>query len=162
MTTHRESRIVEAPRERLFDLVADVERYPEFLPLWRTVRVYRRWDNGYATEQEVGLGPIRQRFFSDTIVERPNRIVVTSNDSLFESFAIDWIFSPAQDGCRVDVTLIWRVKNHTLQRVIDEAVGETARRMVGAFAKRARQMNRRRAGVEAVDLMRPIPAGPSR
>jgi coenzyme Q-binding protein COQ10 len=139
MTTHSEIRAIAAPRETLFDLVADVERYPEFLPLWTDVRVYRRRGETYYTEQEVGLGPIRQRFHTRTTMVRPSRIDVTSTDRSFRAFHIGWDFAEAAIGCNVRIDLRWQVRSWLLQRAIDVVLPETAKSMVDAFERRARQ-----------------------
>lgn len=143
MTTHRDSQIIRAPREQIFDLVADVERYPEFLPLWLDAHVYRhRGETIYFTEQEVGLGPLHERFRTKTVMKRPDTIEVTSTDGLFRDFQILWTFEDAGIGdkpaCRTDIALTWQVRSWLMQRAIDMVLPETARSMVQAFARRAR------------------------
>ena len=81
MTRHREERMVRTPRAVLFDIVADVERYPEFLPMWRQVRIRQRRGNTYYTDQEIGLGPIRERFMTRTVLAPPEAIEITSEDA---------------------------------------------------------------------------------
>lgn len=139
MTTHSETRIIAAPRETVFDLVADVERYPEFLPLWTEVRVLRRLGTVYYTDQEVGMGPVRQRFHTRTALLRPERIEITSTDSNFQAFHINWDFAELPQGCRVSIALRWQVRSWLLQRAIDMVLAETARTMVDAFERRALQ-----------------------
>lgn len=137
MTTHRETRLIEASCDQVFELVADVERYPEFLPLWRRARVYHRGDNVYMTEQEIGLGPIRERFRTRTVLCRPHRIEVTSEDTLFDTFHILWGFDPVCGGCRAAIALTWRVRSLPLQAGIDLLLPTVARTMVSAFSGRA-------------------------
>jgi coenzyme Q-binding protein COQ10 len=147
MTTHSETRIIAAPRETVFDLVADVERYPEFLPLWADVRVFRRRGAIYYTEQEVGMGPIRQRFHTRTELLRPERIEVGSTDRNFRAFHINWDFAQAPGGCRVHIALRWEVRSWLLQRAIDMVLAETAVSMVDAFERRALQTTAASGGV---------------
>ncbi len=144
MSIHRDSLIIPAPPERIFDLVADVERYPEFLPLWLDARIYRHQDETtYFTEQEVGLGPLHERFRTKTVMTRPDIIEVTSHDGLFRDFRIRWTFEDAGVGgkaaCRANVALTWQVRSWLMQRAIDLVLPETARSMVEAFARRARR-----------------------
>lgn len=144
MSTHRDSQLIRAPRERVFDLVADVERYPEFLPLWLDARIYRHRDETtYFTQQEVGLGLLHERFRTKTVMDRPSSIEVTSHDGLFRDFRIFWTFEDAGLGgapaCRADIALTWQVRSWLMQRAIDLVLPETARSMVQAFARRARQ-----------------------
>jgi coenzyme Q-binding protein COQ10 len=145
MTTHRERRLLSAPAEALFDLVADVERYPEFLGLWRSARVYAREEGGYFTEQEIGLGPIRERFRTHTRLRRPDFIEVTSIDPLFKTFRIRWDFIPIRDGTGADVSIVmaWEVRSRLLQKGIEAMLPMTATRMVSAFEERAQSVQRR-------------------
>jgi len=140
MTTYTETRVVKAPRGKLFDLIADVERYPDFLPMWVDARVERRDEGVYHTEQEVGLGPIRERFRTKMELSRPTRIEVTSTDGLFRDFGIMWDFGESGGGCRVTISMTWQVHSPLLQKAIDMLLPETARSMVTAFEERAREV----------------------
>ncbi|MFO1129032.1 MAG: type II toxin-antitoxin system RatA family toxin [Rhodospirillales bacterium] len=145
MTSHSQRRTVPVPATTIFDLVADVERYPDFLSLWRRARVYAREENGYFTEQEIGLGPIRERFRTHTRLSRPDYIDITSIDPLFKTFRIRWDFSSIRDGAGVDVTIAmtWEVSSRLLQKGIEAMLPATATRMVSAFEERARAVHRR-------------------
>src|SRR5512134_3430055 len=115
MTTHRETRLIAAKCDQVFELVADVERYPEFLSLWRRARVYHREEDAYETFQEIGLGPIRERFRTRTELRPPRNIEVTSDDPLFEAFEILWAFDAARGGCRASIALTWQMRSRHLQ-----------------------------------------------
>ena len=78
MSIYREEREVPYPAERLFDLVADVESYPDFLPWWAAARIIAREDGAYRTDQVIRFGPIRQRFPTRTVLRRPREIDVTA------------------------------------------------------------------------------------
>jgi len=142
MPVHRESRSLPYRRDQFFDLVADVESYPEFLPMWRYARVYRREGDIYYTEQQVGIGPLMsQRFRSRTKLARPTDIEVTSDDSIFENFRISWHFeSPSENSCRIEFELSCTGRSFVMKRVLDLMLTETAQTMVSAFEDRARQM----------------------
>jgi coenzyme Q-binding protein COQ10 len=129
-------------RDQFFDLVADVESYPEFLPLWRFAHIYRREGNVYYTDQQIGIGLwMSQRFHSRTELDRPTDIQVTSNDSIFENFRISWHFeSPSADSCRVEFELSSDVRSPLISRIMDLMLHETARTMVEAFERRARKI----------------------
>lgn len=139
MATHRETRFIPVLPEHLFDLVADVERYPQYLSLWQSAQVYERVENGYFTDQEIGLGPIRESFRTRTTFERPAWIDVTSIDPLFKQFHIRWDFSPVRSGTRIRIALTWEVRSRLLQRAIEAALPSTTRRMVLAFEEEARR-----------------------
>lgn len=140
MSTHSETRVLPYPPERFFDLVADVESYPEFLPFWRDAKVYRRVGQVYYTDQEVGIGPVRERFRSKTVLERPTRIDILSSERMFRKFAIHWEFTPiSSGGCQVQFTFCVEARSRLLGKVMDALILETARGMVAAFERRARE-----------------------
>lgn len=138
MARHRESRTIAHAMERLFDIVADVERYPEFLPMVREARIVARQADAYETEQALLLGWHLHRFRSCTQLERPRRITVTSRDRAFWSLDICWDFSPlADDRCRVDFTVDCQARSLLLLPLVQIAVLPMATSMVDAFERRA-------------------------
>jgi coenzyme Q-binding protein COQ10 len=144
MTVYTESRIIFAPADLLFRLVADVERYPEFLPMWKWACI-RRWDgpSTYYTAQDVGFGPIRERFDTKTTLAPPESIIVTSSDRLFREFYIRWTFAEAPKGCRTSIELKWQARSFLLQKGIEVVLPKTAEMMVDAFEKRAHDVMRK-------------------
>ena len=138
MTIHRETRDIRLPPEQVFELVADVERYPEFLPSWQAARVVCRDDDGYDTEQTVGMGLLARHFQTHTRLERPRRINVTSRHQLFRPSEIIWEFHPADNGgCRVDFVPDFRIGSFVLAPAFDMLMVPTASSMVSAFERRA-------------------------
>ena len=129
--------------EPLFDLAADVERYPEFLKWWIAARILRRNANAYFTEQILGLGPIRFNFVSKTILYRPERIVVTADEPSFRRFDLAWFFEPVPDiGCRVSVEAGVALRASLLQRVVDRVLPPALADIVASFEARARKFAR--------------------
>lgn len=125
----------------LFDLAADVERYPEFLPWWIVARVRRRNAKVYYTDQILGLGPLRVKFESKTILHRPRRIDVTSDEPPFRRFNLSWIFEPISSaGCRVSLLAQLELRSHALQRAVDWAMPQIVADIVNAFEARARRL----------------------
>lgn len=88
----------------MFDLVADIERYHEFLPLWTQARITRRDGNTLFVTQGIEFGPLHLEFESRAELRRPQRLRVTSSAGPFRSLLIDWRFAPA-DGSGTVVTL---------------------------------------------------------
>lgn len=139
--SHRESRDIDVPIERMFDLVADVERYPQFLPLLREARIVGHFDSGYETEQTLALGPLVHRFRTRTQLDRPRCVAVTSEDRSFCLFDIRWLFTPTAAGrCRADFSLNCEFRSILLQSFGGLLVGQMALTMVDAFAMRARKV----------------------
>jgi len=129
--------------EPLFDLAADVERYPEFLQWWIAARILRRSANVYFTEQILGRGSIRLNFVSKTILYRPERIVVTSDEPSFRRFELAWFFEPVPDiGCRVSVEAGVALRASLLQRVVDRVLPAALADIVASFEAHARKLAR--------------------
>jgi len=127
--------------EPLFDLAADVERYPEFLKWWIAARILRRDANVYFTDQILGLGPLRFRFVSKTILLRPRRIDVTAEEPSFRRFELSWLFERIPDaGCRVSVVAAVALRSQLLQRVVDQVLPIAVADIVASFATRAHEL----------------------
>jgi coenzyme Q-binding protein COQ10 len=147
MATHRESRAIAVAAECLFDVVADVERYPEFVPLVYAARIVHREDAAYETEQSLALGVLLHRFRTRTELDRPHRISVRSNDRSFAHFDIRWAFTPlGDDRCQVDFALDCETRSLLLMPVIQLMVVPMAAGMVSAFETRARALATKSGG----------------
>ncbi len=140
--SHHESRLVAIAPERMFDLVADVEHYPEFLPLMREARVVHRTADAYETEQVLALGLLAYRFRSRTVLNPPHSITVTSADRSFRRFDICWSFAPAPEGgCRIAFSLDCEFRSPWLKPLGDVWAAQMALTTVNAFVMRAHTLN---------------------
>ncbi len=141
MPAHAVCRDLPFTREQLFDLVADVERYPEFVPHWVAARVRRVTDQLYYTDQVVELKLLHLQFRSKTMLVRPERIEVTSSEKPFRFMRIGWEFASLADGtCRVGLKVEFDVSSGAVRKVIEFLSGDMARRLVDAFETRAREV----------------------
>lgn len=138
MPIHRERRVIPCAPEFFFDIVADVECYPEYLSFWQDARIYRRDSDVYYTVQQIGIGPARETFRTRTDLSRPSRIRVTSTDDLFREFETLWLFEPVlESSCQVDFIFKCEAASFIMRRVMDVMLDEVARNMVKAFEERA-------------------------
>jgi coenzyme Q-binding protein COQ10 len=135
------ARLLPYPPEDLFDLAADVERYPEFLRGWIAAPIRKREANVYYTDQTLGLGPIRLRFASKTTLDRPKRIEVTSKDPPFQRFWLCWRFDP-QPGmsCLVRLAVEIELRSRLLGRIADQALPSLIMDTIAAFEMRAARL----------------------
>lgn len=157
MARHHEVRSIDVPPQVIFDLVADVERYPEFLPMWHGAEVSHRTGAGYDTSQSVGVGWLCYRFRTHTLLEAPRRIIVTSDDDLFRALRLSWEFAPTSDGgCRIDFSLDFEIAVAALQPTLDLMMMSTARSMVTAFVDRAKAQAKARATAKTAETAAPI------
>jgi coenzyme Q-binding protein COQ10 len=141
MPTHAERRQLPYTQEQLFDLVADVERYPEFLPWCLGARVRERSAATIIADLLIGFRMVRERFTSRVQLNRPSRIDVSYTDGPFRYLENHWEFIPQADGtCLIDFYVDFEFRSRMLQKLIGLLFGEAVRRMVSAFEARARQL----------------------
>ncbi len=138
MPRHSESREVSYRPEQLFDLVADVGRYPEFLPWCVGARVRSRTENEMVADLTIGFGPFRESFTSRVALEHPSRIGVRYENGPFRYLTNQWRFEPTEAGCRVDFHVDFEFRSRLLKMAIGAVFHEAVRRMVAAFLNRAR------------------------
>ncbi len=121
MTTHAEKRNMPYSAEQLFALVADVERYPEFLPWCVDCRINKRRSNDdviYA-DLTVGYKMFREKFTSKVTMENPNLIHVEYISGPMKYLSNHWKFMAEEDGsCTIDFYVDFEFKNKMLQNVI--------------------------------------------
>ncbi len=127
--------------EQLFDLAADVEQYPDYLPWWVSARVVKHEGKVYYTEQIVAFGLIRRRFTTKTTLWRPERIDVTSVDRAFRRFDLSWAFRSVPNGrCRVSLAVNLELRPTLLENLLRQALGGGIHRILVAFEARARRL----------------------
>lgn len=141
MPSHEAQCVLDYTPEQLFDLAADVERYPEFLPWWIATRVRKREGNVYYTDQVVGFGTFRERFGSKTLLQRPERIDVTSTDRVFRSFGLTWFFEPLPGtGCRVELLVDLELRSILAQELFRRTINRMVGSIMSAFEARAHRL----------------------
>ena len=140
MPTHAEQRILPYTPEQLFALVADIERYPEFLPWCIGARIRERTPALIVADLIIGFRMFRERFTSRVALDPPQRIDVTYAEGPFRYLNNHWRFTPVPGGCRIDFFVDFEFKSRLMQKVIEMLFGEAVRRMVAAFESRARTL----------------------
>jgi coenzyme Q-binding protein COQ10 len=157
MAKYSEQRLLPYGREQLFDLVADIERYPEFLPWCVGARIRERNGNQIKADLAIGFQMYRERFTSVVLLDPPAGIHVTYSDGPFRYLENHWKFAAGPNGgCVIDFYVDFEFKSMLLQRVIEMLFSEAVRRMVAAFESRARQLYGPGApGISAQVLPRP-------
>ncbi len=123
---------------QLFELVADVGRYPEFVPWIIGAHVYQRGEQKVWADIVAGSGPLRRHFSTVATLERPHRIRVSSYDRVFERFEQRWTFVPAADGgTDLEYYVDLSCRSPVLRFVLARSFASRARIMVSAFVGRA-------------------------
>lgn len=142
MPKHAETRFLPYSPEQMFGLVADIERYPEFLPWCAAARIRSRHrDEGCEivnADLVVSFKVFRERFGSRVILDAENHFIQTSYlDGPFRYMEADWRFAPAEGGCEVSFSVDFEFRNFVLQSAIGLVFNDAMQRIVRAFERRA-------------------------
>ena len=141
MPKHEDHRLLPYRPDQLYDLVVDVERYPEFLPWCIGARIRERRPTEIVADLVIGFKMYRERFTSHVTLEPPGSIAVTYSEGPFRYLNNAWRFTPAPGGaCQVDFHVDFELRSKLLQGMLDLVFGEAIRRMVSAFEARARTL----------------------
>lgn len=122
----------------MFDLVADVGAYDQFLPWVQAMRIRSHDDNVVVADMVVGFKMVRERFTSRVTLDRPARIHVDYISGPLKYLKNDWVFSTASDGgCEIDFSVDFEFRSKIFERLAGLFFHEAFKRMVGAFETRA-------------------------
>ena len=143
MPSFRTTRPVPHSPQQMFDLVADVERYPEFLPLCEELRVRRRVQSGegietLVAEMSIGYKAISERFTTRVTLDRPRlRILVEYVDGPFSFLENRWSFVPRAGGADVEFFITYEFKSRALGLLMGAVFDRAFRKFAEAFEERA-------------------------
>jgi coenzyme Q-binding protein COQ10 len=140
MPKHSETRHLPYTPEQMFDLVADVARYPEFLPWVSAMRVRSDTPTETVADMIVGFKGLRETFTSRVTKDRPGAIDVEYLDGPLKYLRNNWRFRPEEQGCAVDFTVDFAFKNRVFEMLAGQVFGTALRRMIGAFEDRAARL----------------------
>ena len=138
MPKHSETRHLPYTPEQMFDLVADVARYGEFLPWVSAIRVRSDSETEMVADMIVGFKGLRESFTSKVQKERPDHIRVDYLDGPLKYLNNDWRFKPdGQGGTLVEFCVDFQFKNRVFEMLAGQVFDRALRKMIGAFEDRA-------------------------
>lgn len=143
MPKHREVRRLPWSAAEMFDLVADIGRYPEFLPWVQGMRVgpARAQNDGKSVlvaDMIVGFRMIREKFTSRVTLDRPRTLHVEYLDGPMKHLFNDWTFRDAPGGgCEIDFAVDFEFRNRAFEALAGMFFTQAFEKMVGAFVARA-------------------------
>lgn len=127
--------------EQMFDLVADVARYQEFLPWVVGTRVRANSETEMTADLMVGFNALREKFTSRVIKDRPNRIEVIYIDGPMRDLDNVWQFRPLEGGgCEVEFCVDFTFRNALFEALAGQYFDRAFRKMVAAFEERANRL----------------------
>lgn len=136
-----ETRRLPYSAEQMFDLVADVARYGEFLPWVMATRV--RSDDGteMVADMLVGFNALREKFTSRVVKQRPERLEVIYLDGPLQDLDNVWQFRPlGEHACEIDFHVEFRFRNALFEKLAGQYFDRAFRKMVAAFETRAAEL----------------------
>lgn len=146
MTTHQETRKLPYTAQQMYDLVADVESYPQFLPWCAAARVRgsspiedgNRTGELMDAEMVISFKVFREKFGSSvTLWPADMKIDTEYLDGPFKRMISNWTFREAEGGCEVDFFVDFEFRNRILQTAAGVFFNEAMQRIVRAFERRA-------------------------
>ncbi|MDG6078198.1 type II toxin-antitoxin system RatA family toxin [Erythrobacter litoralis] len=137
----REKRVLPYSAEQMFDLVADVDKYPEFLPWVVATRVRSNSEDVLVADMLVGFKAIREKFTSRVTKNRPDSLEVSYVDGPLRDLRNSWKFEPRDDGgCEIDFCVDFTFRNAVFEALAGQYFDRAFRKMVGAFEQRAEEL----------------------
>ena len=141
MPTHAEKRISPYTSKQMYDLVADVERYPEFLPWCVAVRIKSRTENTLTADLVIGYKMARESFTSTVTLHPHEKVDVKYEKGPLRYLNNHWKFRDLKDGgCEIDFYVDFAFHSSLVQQAIAYFFNEAVKIMINAFEKRAEEL----------------------
>ncbi len=141
MPTHAEKRTLPYTQKQMFDLVADVEKYTEFLPWCLACRITKQEEATFYADLVIGYKVAREKFSSRVTTISPGLIHVEYLKGPMKYLSNNWRFIEEPDGsCTIDFYVDFEFKNKVFQNLMGAFFDKIVRKMVNAFEERAKEL----------------------
>ena len=142
MPKHSVQKTLSYTPKQIFDLVADIEEYPEFLPWCAAARIIKRNDNVLTADLVIKFKAFQEKYTSSVTMQEPEgntagTVDVSMLKGPFRRLDNNWKFSPCDGGCLVDFSIDFQFKNPLLETMIGFMFEKAFAKMVDAFEERA-------------------------
>ena len=138
MPTVLKTVLVQRPATTMFELVDDVERYPEFLPWCAGATVYERNETVTRARIEVDYHGLASHFTTLNRKHAPLRMDLEFVEGPFEAFKGRWTFAPlGEGGCRVEFSLDYAFSNSAMSALLGPVFAHISETLVDRFVARA-------------------------
>lgn len=137
MPKHDEARLLPWTPEQLFDLVADVGCYPDFLPWVTAIRIRSQQPALLVADMAVGFRAFRETFTSRVSLDRPNLVHVDYVSGPLKYLVNDWTFEAADSGTRLHFHVDFEFRSRVLEKLAGTFFREAFLKMVNSFEQRA-------------------------
>ena len=141
MTTIERSALVNYSDQAMFDLVADVERYPEFMPGCQKTELLGKGDDWMEARLTLGKGKINQTFATRNKVDAPKTMELNLLEGPFKRLHGVWTFTAlSETACKIQLKLEFEFSNRLVAMAAGKLFEAAANQQVDALCKRARQL----------------------
>ena len=141
MTSHAEIKYLPYTAREMFDLVADISSYPEFLPWCSALRIRKREVKIINADMIIGFRVFREKFTTRVTLDPPYRIDVEYLDGPFKYLNNYWIFNlKEKERCEIDFYVDFEFKSILLQKAIGAVFKEAVQKMINAFEAQAHKI----------------------
>ena len=139
MTYYEVERDLEYSDKNIFDLICDIEKYPEFLPWCKNSNIYNKKDNEFYSDITVGFNLVNETFTSKVIFDYPQRVISTATSGPFQTMINKWSIKPlGKNKCQVSLKIEYEFKSIILKNLIGKFFEQATEKMITAFEKRAK------------------------
>ena len=139
MTYYEVERDLEYSDKKIFDLICDIEKYPDFLPWCKNSSIYNKQDNEFYSDITVGFNLVNETFTSKVIVDYPQSVISTATNGPFQTMINKWSIEPlGNNKCHVSLKIEYEFKSIILKKLIGKFFDKATEKMITAFEKRAK------------------------
>jgi ribosome-associated toxin RatA of RatAB toxin-antitoxin module len=140
MPAVKSTELIPVSAKQMFELVNDVESYPEFLPWCSAARIERRTENGIVATVTVAKGPMHHSFTTENHNREFDQIEMGLLEGPFKRFHGVWRFADAPGGCRASLDLDFEFSSRLLAAALSKVFQVITGSMVQAFRQRAKDL----------------------
>ncbi len=147
MHYHKEQKSLPYSPLQIYDIVADIKSYPEFLPWIVAARILSENDNEITAELVIRFKTITSKYTSHVQLEKPKssddggKITVRLIEGPFKYLSNEWIFIPQDGGCIVDFTVDFAFHSTMLEKIIGKLFSKAINKMTLSFEDRAKKLH---------------------
>jgi coenzyme Q-binding protein COQ10 len=141
MPQHQETRLMPYTATQMFDLVADIDHYPDFLPWCLSAKILARSKNKITADLVIGYKLFQEKFTSEVILDKPHSIIVHYRSGPLSHLSNAWQFTPkGKKSCELSFQVDFDFHSPLLRAAMNIFFDKALRKMVAAFEERAHDL----------------------
>ena len=124
--------------KQMFNLISDVEKYPEFLPWCKSTNIYNKSNDIFYSDMEIGFKLIKENFTSKVTLVKSKKIYSEAISGPFRKMNNIWVIDYISDKeCEINLSIDFEFKSFMLQNIIGKLLENASKKMIIAFENRA-------------------------